>query len=173
MKKAVKYMGIAAVMIAGLFLSLYFNNAIGTPKSKIEKDARISHKIDPSWQVAKSTTDTLSAMLFYDENLSRYTFSIYENREGLSFGYFFRSGGSANVENEGIAEYKAQGRQEKVYLSMNKQQVIKIEIANGNTVEIIDIDHTKPFAVVLPVGLGAIKICDIDGNVLPTILQTL
>ena len=55
-------------MIAGLFLSLYFNNAIGTPKAKIEKDARISHKIDSSWQVSKSTTDAMSAMLFYDKD---------------------------------------------------------------------------------------------------------
>lgn len=112
-------------------------------------------------------------MLFYDENLSNYVFSIYENRKGLSFGYFFRSGGSANVENEGIAEYKAEGHQEKAYLSMNKQQVVKIAIGNGNTVKIINIDHTKPFAVILPVGLGAIKIYDIEGNVLPTIPQAL
>lgn len=123
--------------------------------------------------MAKSTTDSISAMLFYDENLSNYVFSIYENRKGLSFGYFFRSGGSANVENEGIAEYKAEGHQEKAYLSMNKQQVVKIAIGNGNTVKIINIDHTKPFAVILPVGLGAIKIYDIEGNVLPTIPQAL
>ncbi|BAE86123.1 hypothetical protein DSY4334 [Desulfitobacterium hafniense Y51] len=172
-KKAVKYTGIVAVMIAGLFLSLYFNNAIGTPKAKIEKDARISHKIDSSWQVAKSTTDAMSAMLFYDKDSSNYIFSIYENRKGLSFGYFFRSGGSTNTENEGITEYRAEGRQEKAYLSMNKQQVAKIEIDNGNTVEIIDIDHTKPFAIVLPVGSGAIKIYDKDGSVLPTIPQAL
>lgn len=56
---------------------------------------------------------------------------------------------------------------------MNRQQVAKIEIDSGNTVEIIDIDHTKPFAVILPVGLGAIKIYDKDGNMLPTIPQAL
>jgi len=166
-------MGVVVVVIAILFLILYFNNDIGTCKSNVEKDARISHKIDDSWKVAKSTTDTISAMLFYDENLSDYKFSIYVNRNDLSFGYFFHSGGSTNLENEGIAEYKMEGYHEKAYLSMNKQQVAKIEIDNGNTVEIIDINQTKPFAIVLPVGMGAMKIYDKDGNILQTISQTL
>jgi len=173
MKKAFKYIGVVAVVIAIIFLILYFNNDIGTCKSNIEKDARISQKIDDSWQVVKSTTDTMSAMLFYDENLSEYTFSIYVNREGLSFGYFFRGGGSTNAENKGIAEYKIEGYNEKPYLSMNKQQVAKIEIDNGDTVEIIDIDHTKPFAVVLPFGMGTIKIYDINGDIVQTMPITL
>ena len=169
MKKVFRYMGTIIVVLAILFLILYSNGDIGTCKSNIENDARISHQIDDSWQVAKSTTDTMSAMLFYDENLSHYTFSIYVNRAGLSFGYFFRGGGSTNIEYESIAEYKIEGYQEKAYLSLNKQQVSKVEIDKGNTVEIIDIDYSKPFAIVLPSGKGAIKFYNRDGNIVETI----
>lgn len=173
MKKTFRYMGTIVVVLAILFLILYTNGDIGTCKSNIENDARISQKINASWQVAKATTDTISAMLFYDENLSHYTFSIYVNRDGLSFGYFFRGGGSTNAENEGIAEYKLEGYHEKAYLSMNKQQVSKIEIDNGNTVEIIDLDYSKPFAIVLPAGKGAINFYNKDGDIVQTILITL
>lgn len=173
MKKVFEYMGLLIIMLFVLFSILYFNNNIGTRKSNIEKDARISQKIDDSWQVAKSISDTMAAMLFYDEDLNDYTFSIYVNKRGLSFGYFFRGGGSTNIENEGIAEYKIEGYHEKAYLSMNRQQIAKIEIDDGNTTEIIDIDMAKPFAIVLPIGIGSIKIYDKDGNVLRTIPQTL
>lgn len=164
MKKAFRYLCVVVVVITILILILYTNGDIGTCKSNIENDARISHKIDASWKVAKSTTDTMSAMLFYDKNLNHYTYSIYVNRDGLSFGYFFRGGGSSNAEYEGITEYKIEGYQERAYLSMNKQQVSKIEIDNGNTVEIIDIDYSKPFATILPVGKGTIKFYNKDGD---------
>lgn len=173
MKKAFEYVSVVVIVIFILFSILYFNNDIGICKLNIEKDARISQKIDDSWQVAKSTTDNMSAMLFYDKNLTDYTFSIYVNRRGLSFGYFFRGGGSTNVENEGIAKYQIGGYQDKAYLSMNKQQINKIEIDNGNTIEVIDIDNTKPFAIVLPGGIGAIKFYGMNDAVIQPILQPL
>jgi hypothetical protein len=173
MKKNLRFASIVAVVISALFLILYFNNNIGIYKSNIEKDARISQKIDDSWKVEKSTTDAMSAMLFYNENLSDYIFSIYVNRDGLSFGYFFRGGGSIVAENEGIAEYKIEGYYEKAYLSMNRQQVSKIEIDNGNTIKIINIDYTKPFAIILPDGKGTIKFHNKDGDIVQTISHTL
>lgn len=172
MKKSLRYVGTIAVILSILFLILYYDNDIGITKSNIEKDARISQKIDDSWKVEKSTTDAMSAMLFYNENLSDYTFSIYVNRAGLSFGYFFRGGGSISAENEGIAEYKVEGYNENAYLSMNRQQVAKIKIDNGNTIKIIDIDYIKPFAIILPDGIG-IKFYNIDGDIVQTISHTL
>jgi len=172
MKKNLRHVGTIAVILSILFLILYYDNDFGTTKSNIEKEARISQYIDDSWIVEKSTTVAMSAMLFYNENLSDYTFSIYVNRAGLSFGYFFRGGGSISAENEGIAEYKVEGYNENAYLSMNRQQVAKIEIDNGNTIKIIDIDYIKPFAIILPDGIG-IKFYNIDGDIVQTISHTL
>lgn len=172
MKKNLRHVGTIAVILSILFLILYYDNDFGTTKSNIEKEARISQNIDDSWKVEKSTTVAMSAMLFYNENLSDYTFSIYVNRAGLSFGYFFRGGGSISAENEGIAEYKVEGYNEYAYLSMNRQQVAKIEIDNGNTIKIIDIDYIKPFAIILPDGIG-IKFYNIDGDIVQTISHTL
>ncbi len=40
---------------------------------------------------------------------------------------------------------------------MNHQQVLRIEIDNGNKVETMNIDYTKPFAIILSDGIGAIR----------------
>ena len=39
-----------------------------------------------------------------------------------------------------------------------------LEIGNGNSVQVIDIDSKKPFAIVLPVNAGSIVFYDVDGN---------
>lgn len=173
MKRTFEYIGIIVIIVFVLFSLLYFNNDIGTFKSNIEKNARSSQNIDDKWEVAKSTTDSMSAMLFYDKDINDYTFSIYVNKKGLSFGYFFRGGGSTNVENEGIVQYQVEGYQEKAYLSMNNQQVLRIEIDNGNMVRTIDIDHTKPFSIILPDGIGSIRFYDVDDEILKPIPQLL
>ncbi|MBC8590048.1 hypothetical protein [Wansuia hejianensis] len=173
MKTTFKYIGVAMIVIFVVVCILYLNNDIGTSKSNIEKDARMAHKIDDSWQVSKSTTDNMSAMLFYDKNLDNHTFSIYVNRSGLSFGYFFRGGGSITVEDKDIVQYQIQGYQEKAYLSMNKQHIIKIEVDRGDTIEVINIDSTKPFALVLPSGMGIVKFYDVNGEVVEPIFQSL
>ena len=34
---------------------------------------------------------------------------------------------------------------------MNQQQVQQLEIDDGNTIQVVDIDRNKPFAIVLPI----------------------
>ncbi len=173
MKKIYKCTGIIAVAIVILFLALYVNNDLGVSKSNIEKDARSSQKINDNWKVAKATTDSMSAMIFYDDNLSDHTFSIYVNRDGFSLGYFFRGGGSTVGTSEGIAEFKIEGYNERAYLSMNKQQISRVKIDNGQTVEFIEIDSTKPFVFILPANAGSVRIYDIDGNVIQSMQELL
>ena len=86
------------------------------------------------------------------------------NRPGLSFGYFFRGGGDLTGMNVGITEYTVEGYKERAFISMNQQQVERLEIDNGNSVQVIDIDSKKPFAIVLPVNAGSIAFYDVDGN---------
>lgn len=47
---------------------------IGVLRANIERDARASQKISDDWQVAKQTTDLMSAMIFYSSDLRNNTF---------------------------------------------------------------------------------------------------
>lgn len=48
---------------------------------------------------------------------------------------------------------------------MNQQQVSRLEIDDGNLIQVIDIDSDKPFAIVLPINVGAIHFYDVNGNI--------
>lgn len=173
MKKVMKCTGAIVAIILIAVLVLYFNNDIGISKANIEKDARASQKITDDWQVAKETTETISAMIFYSDDLDDHTYSIYVNRPGLSFGYFFRGGGSVSETEQGVAEFYIEGYNESAFVSMNKQQVSRVEIDNGNSIKTIEIDSEKPFAFILPINAGSVTIYDISGNIIESIQHRL
>lgn len=166
MKKAYKYIiGIALVLVFAL-LALYSNGSIGVSQSKIESDARKSQKIDDNWQVSKFISYSIGALLFYNTESDDLTYSIYLNRKGFSFGYFFRNGGSRSDIKEGICEFSYCGYG-RALLSMNKAKVKRIEIDNGQEIKTIDIDSEKPFTLVLPENCGSVKIYDKNNNTIP------
>ncbi len=165
MKKAYKYViGITLVLVFTLS-ALYGSGSIGVPKSKIESDARKSQKIDDNWKVSESISHPIGALLFYDTESNDLIYSIYLNRKGFSFGYFFRSGGSRSEINEGICEFRYD-RYGRVLLSMNKDKVERIEIDNGQEIKTIDIDSEKPFTLVLPENCGIVTIYDINNDII-------
>lgn len=173
MKQVAKKAGVVLAGILLLFSFLWFNNDIGVSKNSIEKDARSSSKIKDDWQVAKDTSDTLSAMVFYPEDKSDHSFQIYVNRPGVSFGYFFRGGGDiVEVENY-IAEFTVEDYNDRAFISLNTQQVVRMEIDNGNAIETINIDSSKPFAFVFPKNIGNITFLDINNNVVDTMSHPL
>lgn len=47
---------------------------------------------------------------------------------------------------------------------MNEQKVVCIEIDNGNSIDVKEIDPNNPFTIVLPVNAGTITFIDINGN---------
>lgn len=83
----------------------------------------------------------------------------------MSFGYFYVNGGSLGQIEEGIVEFIQANYDEKVYISMNKQQIGEIQFNNGKIDKIVEIDHKKPFVFVLPSHCNNIKFYDVDGNV--------
>lgn len=85
----------------------------------------------------------------YPQDRSDHTFSVYVNRPGLSFGYFFRGGGSLSGVERGIAEFTVDGYNERAFISMNQPKAARLEIDDGNTVQIIDLNSDQPFAIVL------------------------
>ena len=145
---------------------LYINNDIGIQGSKIESDILSSQKIDASWHITGETSDSMAAYISYPEDLSDHTFSVYVKHPGLSFGYFFRCGGSlSTLIDSAIAEFTLDGYNESAFISMNQQKVNQVVLDDGNSPQVIEIDSSKPFAMVLPMNAGVVTFYTEDGNI--------
>lgn len=76
-----KKRNLIGIAVVCLCFSLFFAGSHfiswGVMKSNLESDARKSQKIDEGWKVVSQTTDKVSALLFYNENLSDCRYSIY------------------------------------------------------------------------------------------------
>ena len=140
---------------------LYVNNDIGVPISRLEDDVRLSSgKIKEDWVVEGTVSDVMAAYISYSPDKSDHTYSVYVNRHGFSFGYFFREGGNII----GIKEVTVDGYKERAFISMNDEHIERIEIDNGNGVRVIELSGNKPFAVVLPLNAGKVTFYDVNGN---------
>ncbi len=148
-----------------IYLLLFTFDIFGVSDSKLEQDARSSQYIDKSWAVAKSVNDKIGAMIFYDEQMQDSVFSIYLNRNGFSFGYFFYAGGSVGAISDGVAEFTYTNNGSAL-LSMNTNKVEKIVFGNKEISPIL-VEPMKPFAVVLPDNCDSFTIYDINGKIIP------
>ena len=157
---------IGGVMLVGIFCFgvLYTNNIIGTPIALLEKDIRSSQKIAEDWLVLGTTSDEMAAFISYPADKSDHVFSIYVNRPGFSLGYFFRSGGSVGGVQTGIAEHTIDGYSEHTFISLNEPKVARLEIDDGTSVQVIAIDSSKPFAIIVPLNAGTVTFYDVDGQ---------
>ena len=165
MKKRFLKIVIGIVFVCVLFVGfLYANNDIGMTSTNLEADIRSSQKIKDDWTLEGSVSNTMAAYISYPQDMSDHTFSVYVNRPGLSFGYFFRGGGTLSGVQRGIAEYTVEGYNERAFMSMTQQLVTQLEIDDGNTIQVLDIDSNKPFAIVLPISAGTITFYDVNGN---------
>ena len=135
---------LACVLVFGF---LYANNDIGKTANSLEADIRQSQKILDDWIVDGSISDTMAAFISYPQDKTDHTFSVYVNRPGLSFGYFFRGGGDIVEVDDYIAEFVVEGNNERAFISMNTQNIVRLEVDDGNGIQVIDIDSGKPFAV--------------------------
>lgn len=161
---------LACVLVFGF---LYANNDIGKTANSLEADIRQSQKILDDWIVDGSISDTMAAFISYPQDKTDHTFSVYENRPGLSFGYFFRGGGDIVEVDDYIAEFVVEGNNERAFISMNTQNIVRLEVDDGNCIQVIDIDSGKPFAIVLPLNVGSICFYDMNGNVVEYLRQRL
>ena len=174
MKKIFPKILLGIVLLCALFIVfLYANNDIGITASGLEADIRSSQKITNNWIVDGVVSDTMAAYISYPQDKTDRTFSVYVNRPGLSFGYFFRGGGDIVAVDNYIAEFVVEGYNERAFISMNTQNVVRLEIDDGNCVQVIDIENSKPFAIVLPLNAGNICFYDVNGNVVEYLRQPL
>ena len=174
MKKTLLKIFLVVVLACALFVGiLYANDDIGKTANSLETDIRSSQKISDDWIVDGSISDTMAAFISYPQDKTDHTFSVYVNRPGLSFGYFFRGGGDIVQVEDYIAEFVIDGYNERAFISMNTQNVVRLEIDDGNNIRVIDIDSGKPFAIVLPLNTGSICFYDTNGNVVEYLRQPL
>ena len=138
----------------------------------IKKDRQLFADCDQS-TVSFSISDTMAAFISYPQDKTDHTFSVYVNRPGLSFGYFFRGGGDIVEVDDYIAEFVVEGNNERAFISMNTQNIVRLEVDDGNGIQVIDIDSGKPFAIVLPLNVGNICFYDTNGNVVEYLRQQL
>ena len=165
MKKPFPKMILRILLVCVLLLGfLYMDDDIGTSAANLESDIRNLQKIPEDWIVEGDVSDTMAAYISYPQDRSDHTFSVYVNRPGLSFGYFFRGGGSLSGVERGIAEFTVDGYNERAFISMNQPKATQLEIDDGNTVQIIDLNSDQPFAIVLPANAGVIHFYDGNGN---------
>lgn len=165
MKKRFLKIVIGIVFVCILFVGyLYANNDIGITSTNLEADIRSSQKIKDDWTLDGSVSNTMAAYISYPQDKSAHTFSVYVNRPGLSFGYFFRGGGNLSEVQRGIVEFTVEGYNERAFISMNQQHVQQLEIDDGNAIQVIDIDSNKPFVIVLPINAGKITFYDVNRN---------
>ena len=155
--RAVLCVLLAALVFPGI---LYIGNDIGIRRSALESDMRKSSKISDDWAITGDVSDSMAAFIAYPADGGDSTYSVYINRPGLSFGYFFREGGNLYTAESGIAQYTFEGCPDRAYISMNERKIERIEVDDGNSVRVIEVDPEKPFAVVLPVSAGSVTFFD-------------
>ncbi len=158
LKKLLCFAAAAAIIVFGFF---FIRDNVGVSAGKLEADARESQRIDENWLVSKSVSDGIAVMVFYPESLDDHVFSVYSENDGLSYGYFFKSGGSFYTD-EGVARFDFNNTS--AYYSMNKIGISRIEVVYPDKTETIEIDSEKPFAFSLPDGAKAANFSDASGN---------
>lgn len=165
MKKSL-LLPICGIVILSVFLFAvsFASDNIGVSPEKLEEDIRYSQKIDDSWTVTGSVYEGMAAYISYPENKSEHTFSVYLKQSGLSYGYFFRAGGSIGEIDDGIKEFTFEGCNELALISMNKQKIARLEIDNGIEIKNIELDSEKPFAIVLSKTVGELRFYDANGS---------
>lgn len=138
---------------------------VGISKDHLIRDAGAPDKIEEDFLVESYFNNDMASYLVYSNNLKKHTFSIYEKRDGLSFGYFFISGGSSSVILEGI--HKVDYEKGSVLLSLNKVNAIRIELDNGiEPTKVIDLTKGRPFTIIIPKDIQEVRIYDINGRLI-------
>ena len=161
---------LAAALLVPLFL--YWNGDIGTPKSRLEEDFLSSSHIGPDWLSTGAQSDTLAAFVAWNEDRSDSTFSVYVNRPGFSFGYFFRYGGMTADVRDTVTEFTFPDTGDKAYVSMNAPGAVRVEIDDGTMVQEHTLQPDEPFVfAAFPQML--VTFYDANGNVIEPLQRTL
>lgn len=162
-----KIIVIASIFIILLTFSFLSSNGVfGVRENRLEQDATESQKINKTWLNAKDVNGEMGALLSYNKALDDHTFSIYLNRPGISYGYFFNQGGYSSTIEAGIKGFSYENYA-MVLMSMNSKNVSEMKLKNKKSIEIIQIDSSKPFVLLVPNNTEKVSLFDASGNDVP------
>lgn len=165
-------------ILAALFLVLLFSvgvfflagGEIGLPKTRLEKDLLAGSHIPDDWTIQQISSERTTVFLYYPPEKDSYGFSVYVNRPGLSFGYFFAGShmaasvsGSAGDLSAEIREYPVLHTGDRIFLSMNQSKIASVLVDNGVSPQKIPLDPGQPFVLLFSQGSGDITFWDQDG----------
>ncbi len=167
------------ILLSLLFICLVFigylflGNNIGISKNDIISEVRKLEKITDDWTTCEEVVGTTAACISYPQDKSNHSYSIFVNKKGLSFGYFFRDGGRSYVVENSIGEYTITGYSDRTFISMNNQNVVRVDIDTENGIETRELKSGEPFVFILENNPGDVTFYDVDGNVVEYINQPL
>ena len=156
--------GICAIGMMFIIINFIVND-IGVSKSNIVADIQVQQYLPDDWIMLGEISDEMAAYISYSPDKSDYTYSLYINPSGLSIGYFFRAGGDLMGIGKYIQGFSLKDYSEIAFISMNELDVERVEIKKDNKVEILELDSSDPFAIVLSKSAENITFFDINNNV--------
>lgn len=134
---------VAGILILGKWQSF---DAL-TTASDIEEHAREFQDISNDWDIEIEMTDTIAAVLAYNDDKSDHVFAIYESANKSAVDYKFRHGGSSTSIERSVRVFKYDGAI--ALVSMNALHITKIECHDGASYEI---DPNTPFVLIIQSG---------------------
>lgn len=154
--------GILVIILLAVLIIMNLG-IVGVSQNRLEQAARKEQNISSDWQMVQDVNEDMCIMLFYNEAKSDCRYSVYETHDGISYGYFFIDGGVDGfmIDSARSMVYEDRGI---VLLSMNRDKVCRIEVESAAT-GTIQVDPSKPFAVLLPVNCGEITMYDAQGEI--------
>ena len=156
--------GICAIGMMLIIINFIVND-IGVSKSNIVADIQVQQYLPDDWITLGEISDEMAAYISYSPDKSDYTYSLYINPSGLSIGYFFRAGGDLMGIGKYIQGFSLKDYSEIAFISMNELDVERVEIKKDNKVEILELDSSDPFAIVLSKSAENITFFDKNNNV--------
>lgn len=156
--------GICAISMMLIIINFIVND-IGVSESNIVADIQVQQYLPDDWIMLGEISDEMAAYISYSPDKSDYTYSLYINPSGLSIGYFFRAGGDLMGIGKYIQGFSLKDYSEIAFISMNELDVERVEIKKDNKVEILELDSSNPFAIVLSKSAENITFFDINNNV--------
>lgn len=154
--------GILVIILLAVLIIMNLG-IVGVSQNRLEQAARKDQDISSDWKMVQDINEDMCIMLFYNEAKSDCRYSVYETRDGISYGYFFIDGGVDGfmIDSARSMVYEDRGI---VLLSMNRDKVCRIEVESA-AAGTIQVDPSKPFAVLLPINCGEITMYDAQGEI--------
>ena len=156
--------GICAIGMMVIIINFIVND-IGVSESNIVADIQVQQYLPDDWITLGEISDEMAAYISYSPDKSDYTYSLYINPSGLSIGYFFRAGGDLMGIGKYIQGFALKDYSEIAFISMNELDVERVEIKKDNKVEILELDSSDPFAIVLSKSAENITFFDKNNDV--------